>query len=313
VKVPVFFYCQTPRVVLYNAIMFHITAHYKFVPKEAEHLPALQEEIKAFGESIGMSGLVLIGTEGLNGTVAAPSEEILQQWKDKMQTVFGDITFKDSFADEQPFKRWFVKIRKEIVSLGNTEIVPHGHHNHISPEEWDRMIDEEDVVILDTRNDYETEIGVFEGAIDPKIKKFQEFPEYVAKSNIPKDKKVLMYCTGGIRCEKASLEMERQGYTNVYQLDGGILRYMKERPDHKWKGECFVFDHRVAVNKDLKPSERYGLCPHCGDPGDQNICCKHCQKDGVMCIKCQEAMDHETCSKNCAYQHNLRLQKQVLV
>jgi UPF0176 protein len=293
--------------------MFHITAHYKFVPQEEGNLIALQEELKTFGTSIGMGGLVLVGKEGLNGTVAAPSEEILQQWKDKLETVFGEITFKDSFADEKPFKRWFVKIRKEIVSLGNTDIVPDGPHNHIPPEEWDRMINEEDVIVLDTRNDYETEIGIFEGAVDPDIKTFQEFPEYVANSGIPKDKKVLMYCTGGIRCEKASLEMERQGYTNVYQLDGGILRYMKERPDQKWQGECFVFDHRVAVNRDMKPSERYGLCPHCGDPGDQDISCEHCNKPGTMCVRCQKSMDHQTCSKNCAYQHNLRLKKQVLV
>jgi UPF0176 protein len=298
---------------MYSRAMFYISAHYKFVPQDEENLTTLQEDLKSFGESIGISGLVLIGAEGLNGTVSAESEEYLQQWKNKLESIFGKMSFKDSYADEEPFKRWFVKIRKEIVSLGNTDIVPNGHHNHISPEEWDRMINEEDVIVLDTRNDYETEIGIFEGAIDPNLKTFQEFPEYVKNSGISKDQKVLMYCTGGIRCEKASLEMERQGYTNVYQLDGGILRYMKERPDHKWQGECFVFDHRVAVNKDMMPSDRYGLCPHCGDPGDLNISCEHCSKDGVMCIRCQGSMDHTTCSKNCAYQHNLRLKKQTLV
>ncbi len=293
--------------------MFYIAAHYKFIPQEESALEQLRENLFVFGEKLGISGLMLIGKEGLNGTVAAPSEEVLNQWKAKLEELFGEITFKDSFADSQPFKRWLVKIRKEIVTLGNTNILPNGKHNHIPPEEWDRMIEEEDVVVLDTRNDYETEIGVFEGAIDPKIRTFQEFPEYVKNSGIPKDKKVLMYCTGGIRCEKACLEMERQGYSNVYQLDGGILRYMKERPKGKWQGECFVFDHRVAVNKDLKPSERYGLCPHCGDPGDQKITCEHCQSNGVMCTRCQKAMDHETCSKNCNYQHNLHLKKQGAV
>ena len=273
----------------------------------------MRDELFAFGEEIGMTGLVLVGTEGLNGTVAAETEEILNIWKQKLESCFGEIVFKDSFSDDQPFKRWFVKIRNEIVSLGDTEIIPHGKHNHIPPEEWDRMMEEEDVVVLDTRNTYETEIGMCEGAIDPSLRTFQEFSEYVEKCDIPKDKKVLMYCTGGIRCEKACLEMERQGYENVFQLDGGILRYMKERPQKKWKGECFVFDHRVAVNEDLKPSERYGLCPHCGDPGDQHISCEHCQKPGMMCVRCIKSMDRQTCSKDCAYQRNLVLQKEALV
>lgn len=291
--------------------MFCITAHYKFSPQTEDDIEPLRNDLFAFGQEIGMSGLVILGTEGLNGTVAAPSKEILQQWKDRLEATFGEITFKDSFADNQPFKRWFVKIRPEIVSLGDTEIIPDGKNNHISPEEWDRMIDEEDVVVLDTRNNYETEIGIFEGAVDPKLHCFQEFPEYVEKCGIPKDKKVLMYCTGGIRCEKASIEMQRQGYSQVYQLDGGILRYMKERPDKKWKGECFVFDHRVAVNKDMMPSERYGLCPHCGDPGDQEITCERCQEPGMMCVRCTKSMNHQTCSKNCNYQLNLALQKAV--
>jgi UPF0176 protein len=297
----------------YDRTMFHIAAYYKFFPLLEEDADSLRESLFAFGEEIGISGLVILGSEGINGTVAAETKEVLKQWKDHLEEVFGEITFKDSFADEQPFKRWFVKIRSEIVSLGDTEIVPNGKNNHITPEEWDKMIDSEDVVILDTRNTYETEIGVFEGAVDPKLQCFQEFPEYVEKCGIPKDKKVLMYCTGGIRCEKASMEMLRQGYENVFQLDGGILRYMQERPNKKWQGECFVFDHRVAVNQELKPSERYGLCPHCGDPGDQHIACEQCQKPGMMCVRCIKAMNTQTCSKDCAYRRNLVLQKEAVV
>jgi len=293
--------------------MFHIAAHYKFFPLEEAKLEELRSNLFTFGEGLNMSGLVIVGAEGLNGTVAAQSEEVLRQWKDHLESIFGEITYKDSFADTQPFKRWFVKIRAEIVSLGDTEVVPNGKNNHLSPEEWDHMIDSEDVVILDTRNDYETEIGVFEGAIDPKLHCFQDFPEYIKKCDIPKDKKILMYCTGGIRCEKASIEMQRQGYENVYQLDGGILRYMQERPQKKWKGECFVFDHRVAVNEDLMPSQRYGLCPHCGDPGDQNITCEHCQKPAMSCVKCIKSLNRQTCSKDCAYRRNLVLQKESAV
>ena len=293
--------------------MHYVSAHYKFIPLEEKNVDAICDDLFAFGEKIHMSGLVLIGTEGLNGTVATASQELLDAWKTKLESIFGEITFKDSYSDEQPFKRWFVKIRPEIVSLGDTNIVPNGKNNHLSPEEWDAMIDSEDVVILDTRNDYETEIGIFEGAVDPKLHCFQEFPDYVKHCDIPKDKKVLMYCTGGIRCEKASMEMQKQGYENVYQLDGGILKYMQERPRKKWKGECFVFDHRVAVNEDLKPSERYGLCPHCGDPGDRHIVCEHCQKPGMMCVRCIKSMNRQTCSKDCAYRRNLVLQKEQIV
>jgi len=298
---------------LYTDHMFHVSAHYKFKPLAKEDLDDLRKDLLVFGEKIEMSGLVLVGAEGLNGTVAAASEETLNLWKEKLESIFGDITFKDSFSETQPFKRWFVKIRDEIVSLGDTSIVPDGKNNHLSPQQWDAMIDNEDVVILDARNTYETEIGIFEGAIDPKLGCFQDFPEYVKTCDIPKDKKVLMYCTGGIRCEKASMEMQRQGYENVFQLDGGILRYMKERPQKKWKGECFVFDHRVAVNKDLLPSKRYGLCPHCGDPGDRCITCEQCQKPSMMCVRCIESLNHQTCSKDCAYRRNRVLQKEALV
>ncbi len=292
--------------------MHQVTAFYKFVPLSESEIDQIRQDLFDFGNDLDMGGLTIVGSEGVNGTVAG-SASAIRKWKQKIEAIVGEVTFKDSQADEQPFKRWFVKVRPEIVSLGDTQIVPDGKNNHISPEEWDAMIDEGDVVILDTRNDYETEIGIFEGAVDPKLHCFQEFPEYVKTCDIPKDKKVLMYCTGGIRCEKASMEMQRQGYTNVFQLDGGILRYMAERPQKKWKGECFVFDHRVAVAQDLKPSRRYGLCPHCGDPGDQNIDCIQCKNPGVMCVRCLESMESPTCSKNCAYCRNRDLQKAAQV
>lgn len=290
--------------------MFYITAHYKFHPINEADILSLRESLHTFGKEIGMSGLVIVGAEGLNGTVAAPSEEVLQQWKQRLEEVFGEIIFKDSYAESQPFKRWFVKIRKEIVSLGKPDVLPNGKHHHISPDEWDRMINEEDVVVLDTRNTYETEIGVFEGALDPKLTSFQEFPQWVANCDIPKDKKVLMYCTGGIRCEKACLEMEAQGYENVYQLDGGILRYMKDKPEGKWQGECFVFDHRVAVGKDLLPSKQYSLCPHCGDPGDVKTSCHNCGEMARICQKCKNDPNRESCSKNCA--HHLQRKREKL-
>ncbi len=283
---------------------YTITAFYKFVPFAKEDVESIRKDLIEYGESIDMSGLIIIGTEGLNGTVAGSAEAIVL-WKKKIEQLAGEVTFKDSYSDGQPFKRWFVKQRKEIVSLGKPDILPNGKHNHISPEEWERMMEDEDTVVIDTRNTYETEIGMFEGALDPEIASFQEFPQWVADCDIPKDKKVLMYCTGGIRCEKACLEMEKQGYENVFQLDGGILRYMKERPDGKWNGECFVFDHRVAVGKDLKPSQHYHLCPHCGDPGDVKTSCGFCGEMSRICMRCKQNPSKESCSKNCA--HHLQI------
>ena len=278
---------------------FVVTAFYKFTPFTEDEVQSVQKELTEFGAKLDMGGLTIIGTEGVNGTVAG-SAEAIAAWKQKIQEIAGDVTFKDSESESQPFKRWFVKVRKEIVSLGKPEILPNGKHNHISPEEWERMMESEDVVVIDTRNTYETEIGMFEGALDPKLNSFQEFPEWVANCDIPKDKKVLMYCTGGIRCEKACLEMEKQGYENVFQLDGGILQYMKERPEGKWNGECFVFDHRVAVGKDLKPSQKYHLCPHCGDPGDVKTSCSNCGEMARICQRCKSKPDRLSCSKNCA-------------
>ena len=288
--------------------MFHVTAFYKFVPFTQEQLETIQSDLTEFGANLNMGGLTILGTEGINGTVSGNSEAI-SAWKQRIEELVGEITFKDSTSDSQPFKRWYVKIRQEIVSLGKPDILPNGKHNHISPEQWEQMMQDEDVIVLDTRNTYETEIGMFEGAMDPGLTSFQEFPEWVEKCDIPKEKKVLMYCTGGIRCEKACLEMEKQGYEHVYQLDGGILRYMQERPNGKWNGECFVFDHRVAVGKDLKPSQQYHLCPHCGDPGDVKTSCKFCGEMARICQRCKNNPNRESCSKNCAHHLNIGSQK----
>jgi UPF0176 protein len=156
-------------------------------------------------------------------------------------------------------------------------------------------------VIVDARNDYEYAIGKFKGAIDPSIKTFSEFPEFVKKGELPKDKKVMMYCTGGIRCEKALLEMEKQGYSDVYQLEGGILAYLQQFPEGNFEGECFVFDKRVAVDQHLQPSQTYHICPHCGNPGTLEVNCLACNKQAIVCYGCAKEERHKTCSKNCAY------------
>jgi UPF0176 protein len=212
--------------------------------------------------------------------------------------------FQDSKAGAQVFKRWSVQMRSEIVNLQLPDAKP-AQDTHLTPEEWHAML-QEDVMVLDTRNTYETNVGTFKNAVDPKLKNFQEFPEYVRSAGIPKQKKVLMYCTGGIRCEKAIHAMRAQGYEHVYQLEGGILAYLKQFPNAAFEGECFVFDHRVAVDQELKPSARYALCPHCGDPGDKTVACVHCTKSCVICTTCAAHEERQTCSKNCRHHHLLR-------
>lgn len=243
----------------------HITACYTFLPLEMEDMRALHQELSAFGSEREMKGLVLLAPEGLNATVCG-NAHAMTEWKKRMRTLAPDIAFKDSTAEWPVFRRWSLKLKREIVTLKQPNIRPRGSHNHVSPETWQAMLHEKDVVVLDARNQYEVRIGKFSGAVDPGIKTFSEFPDYVKRAALPKEKKILLYCTGGIRCEKAVLSMEAEGYTNVYQLEGGILAYLEKYPQKDFTGECFVFDERVAVDQQLQPSKTYTLCPTCGDP-----------------------------------------------
>ena len=278
---------------------FTITAFYKFLEISEEELVSIRSELQRMGYKFKLQGLTLVATEGVNGTVSSSAEGIAG-FKQYLQQRFGEITFKDSYSDFRPFKRWLVKVRDEIVAIKDKSIFPDGDRNHLSPEEWHDVLSEEDVVLIDTRNICETDIGMFQGAIDPRLNSFGEFPQWVKDCGIPKDKKVLMYCTGGIRCEKALISMEREGYENVFQLKGGILDYLAQYPDGHWDGECFVFDGRVAVDNHLTPSQRYKFCPHCGDPGDLQSTCDVCETEMVICQQCAATPERQTCSKNCA-------------
>jgi UPF0176 protein len=276
-----------------------ITAFYKFLPLAEAKLRELSTELKSFGESRGMRGLVLLAPEGINGTVSATAE-VIEEWKEMISGLVGEITFKDSAAAKSVFKRWSIKIKPEIVGLHQYDVQPKGKHKHVSPAEWQEMLEKEDVVLIDARNAYEVAIGKFRGAVDPNIIQFNQFAEFAKTAPIPKDKKVLMYCTGGIRCEKAILEMEKHGYEDVYQLDGGILAYLKQFPHKDFEGECFVFDKRVAVDQNLEPSQIYGTCPHCGDPGDIRAVCRLCSTPHIVCERCTKDEWKNTCSKACA-------------
>lgn len=287
-----------------------ILAFYKFHPIAKEILEAKQIELEKRGEEAGIRGLAIIGVEGLNATLCGEPEALRAFVTEACESlgIPTDVKPKESWADMPPFRRMKVKVREEIVTLGKPEVLPlpPGSEFHLSPDQWDKMMEQEDVLVIDTRNWYETKIGKFKGALDPNIEEFVEFSDYLKKAEIPKDKKVLIYCTGGIRCEKAIVEMHQQGFKNVYQLDGGILNYLEQRPNKNFEGECFVFDHRVAVDQKLEPSKTYKLCPHCGQPGKTQLQCRKCEADAVVCESCVQTEHLQTCSKNCAhhYQRN---------
>lgn len=284
-----------------------ISAFYRFVALKEEQIELIRQQIEEMGKTENFRGLVLLGSEGINGTVSGPSD-ILNHFKSLVRDWVQDpnLVFKDSFSSHHPFHELKVKVKPEIVTLNRPGMVPTGINNHLSPEEWHKMMEQEDVIILDTRNNYETKMGKFKNAIEMEITDFHDFPERLKQISIPPEKKVMIYCTGGIRCEKAILEMREQGLNEVYQLDGGILNYIKEYPRQKFEGECFVFDYRVAVDQELQPTQTYKLCPHCGQPAKTKIECAKCGTEALVCEECLSiSADKKTCSKNCAHHYRI--------
>jgi len=295
---------------------FFISTFYHFV--EVNDPEAFKRELQTKAQELNIKGLIIIGREGFNTTSSAVSPQSLEAWKAFFRERFSlsGLNNKDSISDKPPFLRFTVKVRPEIVTTGRADLHLDsqrvGHNAHLSPEEWDRVLKEErdQVVLIDTRNWYEYNIGTFRGALNPNIEKFTEFPEYFEKQNIEKDQKILIFCTGGIRCEKGILELQEKGYNNVYQLEGGILKYLEKKPHQEFEGECFVFDNRVAVDQELRPSTTYKFCPHCGQPAKLQKECVRCDTPYLICEACaQLEVKKDTCSKNCAHQWSVRPQK----
>ncbi len=290
-------------------LQFFISTFYHFVslPNPEE----FKSELKKQAQVLNIKGLIILGAEGFNTTSSSENRENLEAWKNFFKTRFGleKLNNKDSISDKAPFLRFSAKVKPEIVTTGRNDLVLEstkvGKNNHLTPEQWDRVMkeDREQIVMIDTRNWYEYDIGTFKGALNPNIEKFTDFPKYFETQNIDKSKRIMIFCTGGIRCEKGILELQEKGYENVYQLDGGILKYLEEKPNEEFQGECFVFDNRVAVNQSLKPSEIYKFCPHCGQPAKTAKECVRCDIEFHICEKCVEIrIKKDTCSKNCSNQ-----------
>lgn len=265
-----------------------VCALYKFVA--LDDYQELRAPLYDVMKSNAVRGTLLLAEEGINGTVSGTREAIdaLLAWL-KADARLADIDHKESLHERQPFNRTKVKLKKEIVTLGVEGIDPKRVvGTYVEPKDWNALISDPDVVLVDTRNDYEVQVGTFRHAVNPQTESFREFPEYVKQHMDPaKQKKVAMFCTGGIRCEKSTAYMKEQGFDEVYHLKGGILKYLEEVPQETslWEGECFVFDDRVTVNHQLEKGQ-YDQCNACRMPiteTDKNneqyisgVSCPHC-------------------------------------
>ncbi|MGK0392187.1 MAG: UPF0176 protein [Alcanivorax borkumensis] len=265
-----------------------VAALYKFV--RLSGFEQLQQPLLDLMHANDVRGTLLLANEGINGTVSGPRAGVdaVLNWL-KSDERLATLEHKESFHDEHPFLRTKVKLKKEIVTMGVEGIDPtRTVGTYLSPQEWNEIIADPDTVLIDTRNDYEVEVGTFKGAINPETRTFREFPEYVKQTLDPqKHKKVAMFCTGGIRCEKSTAYLKEQGFDEVYHLKGGILKYLEEMPkeDSLWEGECFVFDERVTVDHDLNPGE-FDQCHACRRPiSDEDKRSAQFQL-GVSCPKC---------------------------
>ncbi len=278
---------------------FLTAALYKFV--SLPNYANLQAPIHAVCDAHHIKGTLLLAAEGINGTIAGLPDDIkavlhFLRTDAMFEGKFANLEHKESYADEHPFYRMKVKLKKEIVTMGVPSVNPNNTvGTYVKPEDWNALIADPDVIVLDTRNDYEVHIGTFKGAINPETTTFREFPEYVAQNlDKTKHKKVAMFCTGGIRCEKASSYMLEQGFEEVYHLQGGILKYLETVPEETslWQGECFVFDQRVAVKHGLEVGE-FDQCYACRMPLSPEELKSPQYTAGISCPHCYDSLTEE--------------------
>jgi UPF0176 protein len=271
-----------------------VAAFYRFAP--LDQLSGLREELLELAAAGSLRGTILLASEGVNGTIAGPDAAV-QRLLARLRQVAGleRLEAKFSRTAEQAFHRLKVRLKREIVTMGQPHVQPYlasSVGTHVPPRQWDALIADPHTLVIDTRNAYEVAIGSFAGAIDPGTASFREFPAWVEQTLRPlvadhQPRALALFCTGGIRCEKATAYLQQQGFLGVHHLQGGILRYLEEMPEQgsSWRGECFVFDQRVAVNHRLEPGE-HSLCHACGlplAPADRQLAC---YEPGVSCSHC---------------------------
>ncbi len=306
------FYVPVSEENMSNQEKIVVCALYKFV--RLEDYADIRQPLFDAMQSVDVKGTLLLAEEGINGTIAGTRSGIdhvlqfLSQYPELQ-----NIVSKESYDDQMPFYRTKVKLKKEIVTMGVEGIDPNRVvGTYVKPQDWNALIEDPDVVLVDTRNDYEVGIGTFQGAIDPETKTFREFPEYVEQNLNPKQhKKVAMFCTGGIRCEKSTAYLKEQGFDEVYHLEGGILKYLEEVPKEEslWQGECFVFDNRVTVDHDLNKGI-YDQCHACRRPiTEQDKLSPH-YLQGVSCHHCINEYSEEQRQRFRQREKQMQLAKQ---
>ena len=272
-----------------------VAALYKFV--HLDDYRDLREPLLQFCRQSGISGTLLLAEEGINGTVAGTRQGIdgLLAYL-RSDARLANLSHKESLDETSPFYRMKVKLKREIVTMGVEGIDPRAAvGTYVEPKDWNALIADPTVVLVDTRNDYEVELGTFRGAINPETRSFREFPGYVEANLDPaRQRKVAMFCTGGIRCEKSTAYMKQLGFEEVYHLKGGILQYLADVPreESMWQGECFVFDNRVSVDHDLQAG-RYDLCHGCREPVSETDKLSPLYQQGVACPRCHHRLTEE--------------------
>ncbi|MEM9922565.1 MAG: rhodanese-related sulfurtransferase [Cyanobacteria bacterium P01_D01_bin.50] len=276
-----------------------VAALYKFVklPDYADK----QQPLLSHCQAQEIKGTILLAREGINGTIAG-SRQGIDSIIDYLHSDsrFTNLEYKESIVESPPFKRMKVRLKNEIVTLGLSEVNPNEQvGTYVNPKDWNEIISNPEVTVIDTRNNYEVNIGTFKFAANPQTESFREFPEYITKNLNPDiNKKVAMFCTGGIRCEKATSYLLSQGFKEVYHLKGGILKYLEEVPKEEslWEGECFVFDERIALRHGLEPGS-YDMCASCGYPISDIDKASPKYEEGISCPHCFDNLTEEKRAK----------------
>jgi UPF0176 protein len=290
-----------------------VAAFYKFV-----RLPDFAQKrnsLLSYCQAQGIRGTIILAAEGINGTIAAASREPIDSVLSFLRSDprLANLEYQESYADSLPFERMKVELKREIVTIGLPGVDPNERvGTYVSPKDWNALICDPEVTVIDTRNDYEVNIGTFKGAQNPQTDSFRQFPNYTRQRLDPsKHKKVALFCTGGIRCEKASSFMLEQGFPEVYHLKGGILKYLEEVPasESLWQGECFVFDERITVVHSLAKGN-YEICPSCGHPISDEDKASLQYEEGISCPYCFERLTEKKRKRQEARQQQFELSKQ---
>jgi UPF0176 protein len=267
----------------------NVVSFYRFT--DVDDPAAVRGRLHALCEKNGLLGTILVAGEGVNGTLSGEAKAIrtVLAWLEDRLGLDEPIEGRWTESSDAPFRRMRVRVKKEIVTLGRPDIRPDKvTGRHVGVEEWNRLISDPETLVIDTRNGYEFEVGTFKNAVDPETDSFREFPDYARKlAETDPDRPLAMFCTGGIRCEKATALMMELGFSEVYQLQGGILKYLEEvdDADNLWEGECFVFDTRVAVDRDRAEGD-YVQCHACRRPLSSEDLASRDYREGVSCPKC---------------------------